>query len=56
MLMNISLTSKMEELLMFTVEKMKKEDKSLPGRSTMVTTRDGMLSILIKLKKLRLKE
>jgi hypothetical protein len=56
MLMNISLTSKMEELLMFTVEKMRKEDKLLYGRNTMEPTKDGMLSILTKLDQSKLRE
>jgi len=35
---------------------MRKEDKSLFGRNTMVPIRDGRLSIKIRLKKLQLKE
>jgi hypothetical protein len=44
-----SSTSKTEKHLMFTETEMKKEERLLCGESTMVITRDGQSSILIKL-------
>jgi hypothetical protein len=38
---NTSSTYKTEKLLMFTQIEMKKEERSLSGRDTTVTTRDG---------------
>jgi hypothetical protein len=45
---NTSSTGKTRKLLMSMVAKMRKEDKLLPGTSTMELTRDGRLSILIR--------
>jgi len=50
--MNTSSILEMVRHLMYMEEKMKKLGKSLPGRDTMVQTRDGRLSILIKLPRL----
>jgi hypothetical protein len=44
-----SSTSKTERLLTFTETEMKKEERSLSGEDITVTTRDGRLSILIRL-------
>jgi hypothetical protein len=43
---SISTTRK---LLMYMVTEMKKQERSLSGEDTMVQTRDGQLSILIRL-------
>jgi hypothetical protein len=41
---------------MFMVVRMKKEDKSLSGRDIMELTKDGRLSILIKLKTFKIRD
>jgi len=56
MLMNISSISRTEKHLMFMVEKMKKEEKSLSGASTVERTRDGKSSILTRQRKLLIKD
>jgi hypothetical protein len=44
----ISAMSRTRNALMLKVVKTKKEETSLPGEDTMVTTRDGRLSTLTK--------
>jgi hypothetical protein len=49
MRLNISSTGRTRNALTSTVEEMKKQDKSLPGRDTTVPTRDGKSYTLTKL-------
>jgi hypothetical protein len=53
---SISSIGKTVKHSMFTQERTKKEDKLLCGISTTVTTRNGKLSILTKLRKSKLKD
>jgi len=52
--MNTSSISETRRHLMYTEERMKKEERSLPGKSTMERTRGGKLSILIRPRSKRL--
>jgi hypothetical protein len=51
-----SSTGPTRRYLIFTVEEMKKEERSLSGTTTENQTRDGTSSILTKLKKNNLKD